>query len=201
MKHFLVWTSSSMLLLSRRNSWFTAQKFLQGGGWILPDFIVPFQHLFAVLLRRCHRSNLACCPATVLRASFQSFQFSGIWCHDLFVQNRLAHKSSLYPRCMINDLDTWKESLRNQSTKELLHYSNLQLPQRYNQHEPQAKKPPKNTKFLPGTFQEHATAIIRVQLEGVASRLRPCNHLIFRSNISKYFKQHKPHDVPHKDHK
>lgn len=72
MKHFLVWTSSSMLLLSRRSSWFT--EFLQGGAWILPDFIVPFQHLFAILLRRCHRSNLACCPATVLRASFQSFQ-------------------------------------------------------------------------------------------------------------------------------
>lgn len=199
MKHFLVWTSSSMLLLSRRSSWFT--EFLQGGAWILPDFIVPFQHLFAILLRRCHRSNLACCPATVLRASFQSFQSFQISDVMISLYKIASHKSSLYPRCMINDLDTWKESLRNQSTKELLHYSNLQLPQRYNQHEPQAKKPPKNTKFLPGTFQEHATAIIRVQLEGVASRLRPCNHLIFRSNISKYFKQHKPHDVPHKDHK
>lgn len=79
---------------------------------ILPDLIVPFQHLFAILLRRCHRSNLACCPATILRASFQSFQFSNIWRRGLFAQ-----KSSLYPRCMINDLDTWKESLRSQSTR------------------------------------------------------------------------------------
>lgn len=80
---------------------------------------------------------------------------------------------------MINDLDTWKESLRNQSTRNCGTTPICSSLKDTISMSHKLRNPPKNTKFLPGTFQEHATAIIRVQLEGVASRLRPCNHLIF----------------------